>query len=294
MEVVQILLGHHKSGDGAAELVSRCDSYGRLPLHWAAGGSKEGFHPSLIENPEFNKRAVNTLKLLVESNPETVNAQDHDGETPLHYAAHSYGRLTIPYKAVFQYMLDNGANASTQNREGRTSFQFLCDRFNDGIPLEAAIMSLLITESEDLSHADASGNTCLHKLASQWDRIEAVKFLLDQGANIAIKNLKGNTPLHEAASGHFRRGYVTPERLQIEFDGMMKTLLAAGGDEVMDMKNTASKTARDIFKETWIQRSNIIMPGREDLYSRGFAIGRGKSPIHPVYISLCGSLSRRR
>lgn len=51
VEVVQLLLEHHKGGDGAAELVSRCDSYGRLPLHWAAGGSKEGFHPSLIEIP---------------------------------------------------------------------------------------------------------------------------------------------------------------------------------------------------------------------------------------------------
>jgi hypothetical protein len=51
VEVVQILRGHHNDGDGAAELVSRCDSCGRLPLYWAAGGSKEGFHPSLIEIP---------------------------------------------------------------------------------------------------------------------------------------------------------------------------------------------------------------------------------------------------
>lgn len=290
VEVVQILLRHYKGGDDAAGLVSRCDSYGRLPLHWAAGGSQEGFHPSLIENPEFNKRAVNTLKLLVESNPRTVNAQDHDGETPLHYAAHSYGRLIITYKGVFQYLLDNGADASIQNREGRTPFQFLCDRFNDGIPLEAATMSLLFTETEDLCHADASGNTCLHKLASHWDRVEAVKFLLARGANIAIKNLKGNTPLHEAANGHFSRRHIPPEKIQREFDGMMKTLLEAGGDKVMNMKNTAGKTAREIFEETWIKRSNNTIPGRDDLYSRGFAIGRGKSPIHPVGISL----SRRR
>lgn len=46
VEVIQILLRHHKSDDGAAELVSQCDSYGSLPLHWAAGGSQEGFHPS--------------------------------------------------------------------------------------------------------------------------------------------------------------------------------------------------------------------------------------------------------
>lgn len=57
-------------------------------------------------------------------------------------------------------------------------------------------MSLLFTESEDPAHTDANGNTCLQKMASQWDRVEAVKFLLDRGVDVAIKNLKGNTPLH--------------------------------------------------------------------------------------------------
>jgi ankyrin repeat protein len=288
VEVVEILLRHHKSGDDAAELVSRCDSYGRLPLHWAAGGSKEGFHPNLIQNPNFNKRVINTLKLLVESNPTTVNARDHDGETPLHYATHSFGRLTIPYKGVFQYFLDNDADASIQNREGRTPFQFLCDRFNDGIPLEATTMSLLFTESEDLSHADADGNTCLHKLASQWDRVEAVKFLLERGANVAIKNLKGNTPLHEAANGRYRSTYIPPEKAQREFDRMMNALLQAGDDRVMNIKNTSGKTAREIFEQAWIKRSSVTMPDRDDLYPRGFAIGRGKNPIHPVGISLSG------
>lgn len=268
VEVVQILLGHHKGGDDAAKLVSRCDSYGHLPLLWAAGGSKEGFHPSLIKNPEFNERAVDTLKLLVESNPRTVNAQDHDGETPLHYAAHSYGRFTITCKGIFQYLIDNGADASIQNREERPAFQFLCDRFNDGIPHEAATMSLLFTESQELSHATVNGNTCLHKLVSHWDRVEAVKFLLERGANVAIKNLKGNTLLHEAANGHFSRRQLTAEKLQREFDGMMKTLLEAGGDRVLNMKNTAGKTARDIFEETWIKRSKNTIPGREDLCSR--------------------------
>lgn len=74
----------------------------------------------------------------------------------LHYAAHSYGRLIITYKGVFQYLHENSADASIRNQEGRTPFQFLCDRFNDGIPLEAATMSLLFTESKDLSHADVN------------------------------------------------------------------------------------------------------------------------------------------
>ncbi|KAL7917217.1 hypothetical protein ACQKWADRAFT_307328 [Trichoderma austrokoningii] len=65
-------------------------------------------------------------------------------------------------------------------------------------------MSLLLTESEDLSHADENV-TRLHKLASQWDRVEAVNFLLDREANVAIKNQKSNTSLHETANWHFIR-----------------------------------------------------------------------------------------
>lgn len=143
----------------------------------------------------------------------------------MHYAVHSYGRLTITCKGIFQYLLDNGADASIQNREARTAYQFLCDRFNDGIPHEAATVSLLFTESQELSHADVNGNTCLHKLASHWDRVEAVKFLLERGANVAIKNPEGNTPLHEATDGHFGRLQLISEKLQREFEGMMKTLL---------------------------------------------------------------------
>ncbi|KAK6449454.1 hypothetical protein FP744_10005704 [Trichoderma asperellum] len=288
VEVVEMLRRHHKSSGGVAELVSRRDSCGRLPLHWAAGGSKEGFHPNLMESPEFARRAVDTLKLLVD--PSAVNAQDNDGETPLHYAAHSYGRLTSIYKGVFQYLLENGADASIQNHKGRTPFQFLCDRFNDGIPLDAATMSLLYTESEDLSHGDAKGNTSLHKMASQWDRVEAVKFLFDRGADVAIKNLKGNTALHEAAIGRFIPGYIPPEILRSEFDGMMKVLLEAeaGGDRVVNIKNTAGRTARETFEDLWIGSRRYTIRDREDPYSRGGFGGRGrqKSPIYALATSV--------
>lgn len=200
----------------------------------------------------------------MESNPEIVNAQDHDGETPLHYAAHNFGHLTVTYKGVFQHLLDNGADASIQNREGRTPFQFLCDRFDDGTPHKAVTMSLLLTGSEYQSHTDTIGNTCLHKLASHWDRVEAVKFLLNRGVNVVIKNLKGNTPLHEAAIGNFSRCLLSRRKIQEEFNGMMKTVLEAGGDKVMNMKNAAGKTAMEIFEEIWIKRSSITTPGRED------------------------------
>lgn len=58
----------------------------------------------------------------------------------------------------------------------------------------------------------------------------------------------------------------------------------------MNMKKTAGKAVRDIFEETRIKRSNNTILGRADLYSREFALGRWKSPIHPVGMSL----SRRR
>lgn len=156
---------------------------------------------------------MNTLKLLVESNPRTINAQDHDRETPLYYAVYSYGRSTMTCKGVLQYLLDSDTDASIQNREGRTPFQFFCDPFDDGIPHETATMNLHFTEREDLSHTDANGNTCLHNLASHWDPVEAVKFLLDRGANVAIKNLKGNTPLHYAAVGRFNRRQLPPKKI---------------------------------------------------------------------------------
>ncbi|UKZ93072.1 uncharacterized protein TrAFT101_008004 [Trichoderma asperellum] len=94
-------------------------------------------------------------------------------------------------------------------------------------------------------------------MASQWDRVEAVKFLLDRAADVGIKNLKGNTALHEAAIGRFIPGYVPPEKLRSEFDGMMKVLLEAGGDGAVNVKNTAGRMARETFEDLWIKKEHI-------------------------------------
>jgi ankyrin repeat protein len=282
IDVIRVLLEYRGKDIDISEAVSYTDSYGRLPLHWAAGGSKWGFHPDLSENPNFMRRAVETLKLLVESNPSSINAQDQDGETPLHYAAHSYGRLTSMYKGVFQYLLDNGADASIRNKDGKTPFQFLCDRYDDGVPLDVTTMDLLYTDSEDLALVDSKGNTCLHKMASQWDRIEAVKFLLDRGASVTATNGQGNTPLHEATSDHFTRGHVEPEQRKIEIDNMVKILLEAGGDCVAYKINAQGRMAIQTSEGGATRRiiggGNDFSFSNEDPHTRGFGYwNRGRS-----------------
>lgn len=68
---------------------------------------------------------------------------------------------------------------------------------------------------------------------------------------------------------------------------MMKVLLEAGGDKVVNIKNTAGKTAREIFEDTWIERTRGTLFGIKDVYFRKFGgRGRQKSPLYPPATSV--------
>lgn len=63
--------------------------------------------------------------------------------------------------------------------------------------------SMLLTADKRIDTVDGiTGNALLHD-AVHHEQADAVKLLLNRGANIEVKNNKGNTPLHEAV--HYQR-----------------------------------------------------------------------------------------
>ncbi|KIN09101.1 hypothetical protein OIDMADRAFT_111204 [Oidiodendron maius Zn] len=244
VEGIQTLLDNRGSGIYIADMVSCCDSFGRHPLHWAAGG------PSPLEFALSN--ATTTIKLLLTSNPDTVNTQDKQGDTALHYAARSHAQRISKNSDTLKFLCENGADASLRDRKGQTPLHCLCFHAPGSEPIDTSLIPLLLAHGSDIGDADADGNTPLHLAVKNLQSVEAVQLLLNQGANVGAKNLIGNTPLHQAAGGHIwiQEGELTHNDRMRAQDEMMRVLQEAEGNlNLMDQENAAGKTPRLIREE---------------------------------------------
>ncbi|KAE8410466.1 hypothetical protein BDV36DRAFT_121073 [Aspergillus pseudocaelatus] len=73
-----------------ADMVSTCDSFGRLSLHWAAIGNDKLELKKYVREDDIAPRNIGIFKILLTANPRTINAQDNDGLTVLYYIVISY------------------------------------------------------------------------------------------------------------------------------------------------------------------------------------------------------------
>lgn len=127
LEGMRALVDH--GGVSVAEMVSRADDHGRIPLHWALlGAADEG--PHMVDAEEGNdpeeipaedgmtprsRRMVDTVKWLLEANPDTINARDRQGATVFNYAVKSRAAGIAGILAVLKILFDAGPRASILN-----------------------------------------------------------------------------------------------------------------------------------------------------------------------------------
>jgi hypothetical protein len=103
-----------------------------------------------------------------------------------------------------------------------------------------------------------SGNTPLHYAAWFLRHSDAVSYLLKHGADVNIRNLYQETPLHSVANcpywsdtahdGQTPTKKETAEELFKDQEAMMVELMEAGGIEMMDQPNHAGKSPRPIIQ----------------------------------------------
>lgn len=91
LEGIHALMDHR--GDlSVAEMVSKADEHGRLPLHWALLGLYNDLQDAGTDRntqTEIPPRMIATIKLLLEANPDTINARSQQGATVFNYAVQS-------------------------------------------------------------------------------------------------------------------------------------------------------------------------------------------------------------
>ncbi|KAH0540617.1 26S proteasome non-ATPase regulatory subunit 10-like isoform X1 [Cotesia glomerata] len=150
------------------KLKTKTDSSERMLIHWAALGG----HNDLVKH------------LLSIGSP--VDPQDDTNTTPLILAS-SAGR-----EKVVNTLITEGANVNAQTTEGHSALQYASSKNWQSICIK------LVENSADINIADKRGATPLHRAASKGN-VEVLKFLLSQeGLNIDVQDIYGNTALHLA------------------------------------------------------------------------------------------------
>eukprot|EP01130_Rhizamoeba_saxonica_P012440 TRINITY_DN5247_c0_g1_i1.p1 TRINITY_DN5247_c0_g1~~TRINITY_DN5247_c0_g1_i1.p1 ORF type:complete len:1393 (-),score=361.44 TRINITY_DN5247_c0_g1_i1:42-4220(-) len=148
--------------------VNSCDYDKRYPLHLAAAEGK-----------------LEIVKYLVEKGAD-VHAIDRWGNSPMTDAVASGQSDVVEYLRQYGGSFDKSGAASD-----------VCDAAQkNNIPL----LEKYIKAGVDINIGDYDKRTALHIAASEG-HLEAVKFLIEHGANVNVVDRFGNTPLSDSSRG---------------------------------------------------------------------------------------------
>jgi ankyrin repeat protein len=154
----------------SADVNARTD-FGSTPLHLAVMNN----HPDIA-------------KLLIQSGAE-INATDADGKTPLHIAS------AKNHMDFLKVLLLKGADLEIKDRESKTPLDLAVSNRN------IEIIRVLVKKGAALNHQESlgryPGSTMLHRMIMDH-YLEGVKFFLENGADIKIKDRNGKTPVDYA------------------------------------------------------------------------------------------------
>ncbi len=155
---------------------------------------------------------ANIVKMLIE-NGAKVNMPTLKGRTAL-IEASMYGRL-----GALKALIENGAHANIRDNDGRNALMGVClsdwDSEDDKI---REIIEILLKNGVSIDGKDYAGETAL-MIFSEAGEIEAVKTLLEFGANVHIKNKEGKTALDLATDEQVKSLLVAAERSSTKRDG---------------------------------------------------------------------------
>jgi ankyrin repeat protein len=186
----------------SGELATKPEDEARPPLKGAqdqGGANRRSDDPPLIDALMRNDMAK--AKGLIEQGAD-VNSRDKNGWTPLMYAA-SYAK---PATEILQFLLAKGADVNARNKQGQTALMIAAA----GRKGEA--VKALLAKGADINAKDDDGSTALILSLGELPNLPPdapdamvegldkevttiVQDLLDKGADVNVKNKKGETAL---------------------------------------------------------------------------------------------------
>ncbi|WP_265039233.1 ankyrin repeat domain-containing protein [Wolbachia endosymbiont (group A) of Yponomeuta plumbellus] len=219
-------LGNHldiiKCSMGEKNILEIRDNGGRVPLHYAAYNGK-----------------LDVVKYFVDEGKVDVNLRDNDGQVPLHSASWS-GHLD-----VVEYLISKGADINAKDKDGKTPLDVATDqKHNDVVgclqqilneQLLAAVqdgdfnkVKDLVNQGANINIKDNDDKTPLHYASQSFHHLDIVKYLISKDADIDAKDNNDRTPLDVADSSIIkilRQAYLDKELLlTVKSEDDLKTI----------------------------------------------------------------------
>ncbi|KAJ5721992.1 ankyrin [Penicillium malachiteum] len=173
----------------------------------------------------------------------------------VHHSQRMGDILDPQFAELIDTLLDNGADA-------HLSLHKLCKgHWPDSI---STVMIDHLLKQTALNETHAEGCTAMHYAVRNMDQIDATRYLISRGADVTVKNHKGDTPLHSLMGGtmmwkRYENGKPlqsrdAPIKARAELIRMLKD---AGGS--MDIRNDAGQTPTQTLEEIE-QRRKMMRP----------------------------------
>ena len=180
--------------------------------------ARDKFGQTLLMEAVASNPNVNVIKLLIDSGAQ-INAKSQRGWTALMSAAWSN-----PNPDVIKVLINAGANIDDKDEDGNTALikaadkddmEYVYDPINKAqtyvhvirpgkSPYRLDAIKVLIAEGANVNAQNKQGKTALINAAFATDDIEIIKVLLKAGANVNICSNDGITALMQASRSDYK------------------------------------------------------------------------------------------
>jgi ankyrin repeat protein len=179
---------------------------------------------------------VGGVQMLLKYGADPNYRESVSSNTALHYACEHF------YTEIVKMLLDKGADPHAVNIEGQTPL--LCIKSSvKGLGSsadEAQVVKLMVAAGASLSATDLYGNGMLHQVSTE----QGAKLLIGLGANLGVKNNRGECPLAHALKGWGN-------------EGVAKTLLSVATED--DIANLNAELDDSFFVSMTEDATTLLM-----------------------------------